>query len=147
MRLRDDFRRLWDTGFIDDLLLDVREGRAGKVVTFVVRERKRIQVVDYRGAKSLTTSAIEDALKEKEAALRLDSFYDPAKARRVEAIVKGMLAEKGRPFATVRHDAKSIGPAGPAGLVRGGRRAAREGQARGLRRQRGVLRRGPCAGA
>jgi outer membrane protein insertion porin family len=112
LRLKDDFRRLWDTGFVDDLLLDVREGRAGKVVTFVVRERKRVQIVDYRGAKSLTTSAIEDALKEKEAGLRIDSFYDLAKARRVEAIVKEMLAEKGRPFATVRHDAKSIGPAG-----------------------------------
>jgi outer membrane protein insertion porin family len=111
-RLKDDFRRLWDTGFLDDLLLDVREGRAGKIATFVVRERKRVQIVDYRGAKSLTTSAIEDALQEKEAALRLDSFYDPAKARRVESIVKAMLAEKGRPFATVRHDAKSIGPAG-----------------------------------
>ena len=59
----DDFRRLWDTGFLDDLLLDVRDGPRGKTVTFVVRERKRIQIVDYRGNKSLTTSTIEDELK------------------------------------------------------------------------------------
>ena len=49
-RLKDDFRRLWDTGFIDDLLLDVRDGPKGKVVTFVLRERKRVQIMDYRGA-------------------------------------------------------------------------------------------------
>jgi outer membrane protein insertion porin family len=111
-RLKDDFRRLWDTGFLDDMRVDVMDGEAGKVIVFTVKERKRIQIVDYRGSKALTTSAIEDKLKEKEAALRLDSFYDPSKARRVEAIIKEMLAEKGRPFATVKHDAKAVGGAG-----------------------------------
>lgn len=111
-RLREDFRRLWDTKFVDDLLLDVRDGAAGKIVTFVVRERKRVQIVDYRGNKTVTTSNIEDKLKEKEAALKIDSFYDLSKARRVEAIIREMLAEKGRPFATVKHDAKNVGGAG-----------------------------------
>jgi len=111
-RLKEDFRRLWDTGFLSDLLLDVREGRTGKVVTFVVQERKRIQIVDYRGSKSVSATNIEDKLKEEDAGLRIDSFYDPAKARRVEAIIKAMLLEKGRPFATVKHDAKAVGGAG-----------------------------------
>jgi outer membrane protein insertion porin family len=111
-RVKDDFRRLFDTGFIDDLLVDVRDGQTGKVITFVLRERKRVQIVDYRGSKSVTTSAIEDKLKELEAGIRIDSFYDPSKARKVESIIRQMLAEKGRPFATVKHDAKSIGPAG-----------------------------------
>jgi outer membrane protein insertion porin family len=111
-RLKDDFRRVWDTGFVDDMRVDVLDGAKGKVVIFTVKERKRIQIVDFRGNKSVTNTAIEDKLKEKEAILRIDSFYDPARARRVEAIIKEMLAEKGRPFATVKHDAKSIGPAG-----------------------------------
>lgn len=111
-RLKEDFRRLWDTGFLDDLLLDTRDGSKGKLVTFVVREKKRIQIVDYRGSKAVTTTAIEDKLKERDAAVRIDNFYDPAKARRVEAIIKEMLAEKGRPFATVKHDAKGVGGAG-----------------------------------
>jgi outer membrane protein insertion porin family len=111
-RLKDDFRRLWDTGFLDDMRVDVLDGEQGKVIVFTIKERKRIQIVDYRGSKALTTSNIEDKLKEKEAALRLDSFYDPAKARRVESIIKDMLAEKGRPFATVKHDAKAVGGVG-----------------------------------
>ena len=111
-RLKDDFRRLWDTGFINDLLLDVRDGPKGKLVTFVLQERKRVQIVDFRGGKSVTTTNIEDKLKELEATIRIDSFYDPSKAKKVESIIKRMLEEKGRPFATVRHDAKSIGPAG-----------------------------------
>jgi outer membrane protein insertion porin family len=111
-RLKDDFRRLWDTGFLDDLRLDVRDGERGKVATFLVQERKRVQVVDYRGHKAVSTSAIEDRLKEKELTLRLDGFYDPAKARRVEAEIKAMLLDKGRPFASVRHDTKALGGAG-----------------------------------
>ncbi len=111
-RLREDFRRLWETKFVDDLLVDVRDGASGKIVTLVVKERKRVQIVDYRGNKSVTTSSIEDKLKEKDAALRIDGFYDPSKAQRVEGIIKEMLAEKGRPFATVKHDAKNLGGAG-----------------------------------
>ena len=84
----------------------------GKIVTFRVNERKRIQIVDYRGIKSLTTTTIEDELKKREAGLKIDTFYDLGKARRVETIIKEMLAEKGRPFATVRHEAKPMGGPG-----------------------------------
>jgi outer membrane protein insertion porin family len=112
LRVKDDFRRLWDTGFLDDLRVDVTDGAAGKIVTFVVQERRRVQVVDYRGSKALSNSAIEDALKEKEAQIRLDSFYDPAKARKAEGVIRDLLRDKGRPLATVRHDVKSLGGAG-----------------------------------
>jgi outer membrane protein insertion porin family len=111
-RLRDDFRRLWETGFLDDMSLDVRDAPAGKVVTFVVRERKRIQVVDYRGSKALTATNIDDELKKRDRQLRIDTFYDIAKARQVEGVIKEMLAGKGRPFAAVRHDARNIGTSG-----------------------------------
>jgi outer membrane protein insertion porin family len=111
-RLKDDFRRLWDTGFLDDMALRVTDGPRGKVVVFQVVERKRIQIVDFRGNKAVTNTSIEEELKKREAVLRIDNFYDPAKARRVEAIIKEMLAEKGHPFATVKHDSKVVGGAG-----------------------------------
>ena len=50
-KLRDDFKRLWDTGFLDDLRIEAVDGPRGKIVSFVVTERKRIQIVDYRGSK------------------------------------------------------------------------------------------------
>jgi outer membrane protein insertion porin family len=110
-RLKADFRRLWDTGFLDDLTLEVLEGRAGRVAIFGVSERKRIQIVDYRGSKELTTSNIEDELKKRDAQIRIDTFYDLGRARKVEAIVREMLRARGRPFATVTHEAKPIGGA------------------------------------
>jgi outer membrane protein insertion porin family len=108
-QLKADFRRLWDTGFLDDLTLEVVDGAGGKVAIFGVSERKRIQIVDYRGSAELTTSAIEDELKKRDAQVRIDTFYDLARARKVEAILRDMLNAKGRPFATVRHEAKPIG--------------------------------------
>ena len=88
------------------------DGPGGKVVRFKVTERKRIQIVDFRGSKDLTTSTIEDALKKADAQVKIDTFYDPAKARKVEKIIKEMLAQKGRPFGTVKHEAKNIGGSG-----------------------------------
>ncbi len=111
-RLRQDFRRLWDTGFLDDLQVESFDVPGGKRVRFKVTERKRIQIVDYRGSKELTTSTIEDALKEADAQVKIDTFYDPAKARKVEAILKEMLAQKGRPFGSAKHEAKNIGGSG-----------------------------------
>jgi outer membrane protein insertion porin family len=110
-RLKADFRRLWDTGFLDDLTLEVVDGAHGKVVTFGVSERKRIQIVDFRGSKELTKGNIEDELKKRDAQIRIDTFYDLGRARKVEAIVREMLQAKGRPFATVKHEAKPIGGA------------------------------------
>ncbi len=113
MRLKEDFRRLWETGFLDDLSVDVQTSPSGgKVVIFVVNERKRIEIVDYRGSKALSKTTIEDELKKKDAALKVDTFYDVGKAKRVETILREMLAEKGRPFSTVRHDARPIGVSG-----------------------------------
>jgi outer membrane protein insertion porin family len=113
LRLREDFRRLWDTGFVDDLSIDVRDSpTGGKVVTFVVSERKRLQIVDFRGSRALSRTTIEDELKKKDAALKIDGFYDLGKARRVENILKEMLAEKGHPFATVKHEARPVGGSG-----------------------------------
>jgi len=111
-KLREDFKRLWDTGFLDDLQIEVVDGPGGKVVRFKVTERKRIQIVDFRGSKELTTSTIEEALKKADAQVKIDTFYDPAKARKVEKIIKEMLAQKGRPFGTVKHEAKNIGGSG-----------------------------------
>jgi len=111
-KLKEDFKRLWDTGFLDDLRIEAVDGPRGKIVSFVVTERRRIQIVDYRGSKDLTTSTIEDELKKRDAQVKIDTFYDPAKARKVESIIKEMLAAKGRPFATVKHEAKNVGASG-----------------------------------
>jgi len=111
--IRADFRRLWDAGFLENMSVEENDTASGnKILIFTVSERKRVQVVDFRGSKVLTKTQIEDKLKEKEATMKLDTFYDPSKARHAEDVIREMLKEKGRLFGTVKHDAKTIGGSG-----------------------------------
>jgi outer membrane protein insertion porin family len=112
LRLRGDFRRLWETGFLDDLRVEVADAPEGKVVTFRIAERPRVRVVDFRGSKQLSPSSITERLKAEEAALPVDHFFDRDRAKRAEGIVKRMLGEKGYLFASVRHETQPLGGSG-----------------------------------
>lgn len=111
--LKEDFQRLWAAGFLEDLSVEESDTPSGnKAILFRVRERKRIQIVDFRGSKALSKTSIEDKLKEEEATIKLDTFYDAAAVRKAEDVIRKMLLEKGRLFATVKHDARTIGGSG-----------------------------------
>src|SRR5258707_3782170 len=113
----DDFHRLWNTNFLDNLWIDMRDytfpnGAIGKIVTYNMEERQRVKIVDYVGSKKVEISKIDEKLKEANATIRLDTFIDPALVRKVEGIVRDMLREKGFQFAEVTHDIKEV-PGGP----------------------------------
>lgn len=112
-RLREDFQRLWSAGFLEDLAIEANDlANGNKAVLLRIFERKRIQIVDFRGSKALSKTTIEDKLKEKEATIRLDSFYDPAAIRKAEDVIRDLLKEKGRTFGTVKHQARVVGGSG-----------------------------------
>jgi outer membrane protein insertion porin family len=92
----EDFHRLWATGFLDDLTLEVTDGERGKIVTYVVDERPRVQALDFVGSKELSASAITEKLTEEKAEIPIDSFYDPAQVVKAEKIIRTMLVDKGR---------------------------------------------------
>jgi outer membrane protein insertion porin family len=109
----DDFHRLWNTNFLDNLWIDATDykfpnGTIGKIVTYNMEERQRVKIVDYVGSKKIEVSKIDEKLKEANAIIRLDSFIDPGLVRKVEGIVRDMLREKGFQFANVTHDIKEI---------------------------------------
>ena len=91
-----DFQELWATGFLDDLTLDVSEGSMGKIITFTVVERPRIQALDFLGSEELDASEIGEKLEEEESAIPIGSFYDPAKIVKAEEIIRALLVDKGR---------------------------------------------------
>ena len=91
-----DFHRLWATGFLDDLTLEVTDGERGKIVAYVVDERPRVQALDFVGSKELSATEVTDKLKEEKAEIPIDSFYDPAMVVKAEKIIRTMLVDKGR---------------------------------------------------
>src|SRR4029079_2977062 len=58
--LERDFMALWNTGFLDDIRLEVVDGEKGKVVTFYVREKKLVRSIDYKGLSSVQQSDVLD---------------------------------------------------------------------------------------
>ena len=106
--MRADFQRLWATNFLDDLRIEVSDytfanGVVGKIITYHMEERERVKVVNYEGTKEIDRTKIDEQLRMRSIEMRLDSFRDPAAIRRVETVLREMMAEKGFTNAEVRH--------------------------------------------
>ncbi len=107
--IRDDFKRLWATNFLDNLSIEVADyqftnGVVGKLIQYNFEERQRVKNVEYVGSKVLERSKIEDKLKEENTSIRLDTFIDPGLIRKIEGIVREMMKEKGFQSAEVTHE-------------------------------------------
>jgi outer membrane protein insertion porin family len=116
-KLRDDFRRLWGTNFLDNLWVEVLDepydnGVIGKRVIFHMEERPRVKIVDYTGSSKVERTKIDEKMKELGVALRLDSFLDEGAMRRVKSIIQDFMSEKGYQFAEITSKVEAL-PGGP----------------------------------
>jgi outer membrane protein insertion porin family len=112
-----DFKRLWATGFLDDLSIEATDylfanGVTGKIITYHLEERPRVKLVTYQGTKVIDRTQIDERLREKDLALRLDAFLDERTLSRVDKILRDMMSEKGYARAAVSH-AVTAAPGGP----------------------------------
>ena len=115
--LLDDFKRLWATGFLDNLWIETvddnfENGVPGKHVIYHMEERPRVKIVDYTGSSKVERTKIDEKMKELGISLRLDSFLDEAVVRRVQGLVKSFMADKGYEFAEVTSTVEPL-PTGP----------------------------------
>ncbi|MBI1956016.1 MAG: outer membrane protein assembly factor BamA [Acidobacteria bacterium] len=108
--LRRDFMALYNSGFFEDIVLRVEDGGTGKIVTFEVKERPTIRSIEYKGNKSVTQSDILNRFKDRRVGLTVENRFDPTVIKRAEVVLKGLLAERGRQYATVTVETKEIPP-------------------------------------
>ena len=116
-QLLGDFKRLWATNFLDNLWIETLDepfpnGVMGKRVIYHMEERPRVKIVDYTGSTKVERTKVDEKMKELGIQLRLDSFLDQSVVRRVQGIVKDLMAEKGYEFAEVTSAVEPL-PAGP----------------------------------
>ena len=109
-QLRRDFFSLYSTGLFEDIVLNVEDGEKGKIVIFEVKEKPTIRSIEYKGNKSITTSDILDRFKERKVGLSVESRFEPTRIKRAEVVLKQLLAERGRQYATVTTETKQIPP-------------------------------------
>jgi outer membrane protein insertion porin family len=109
-RLRLDLSALYETGLFEKIEISEKDGHTGKVVTFQVREKPVIRVIEFVGFKSLRSPAIEAYFKEHKIDFRVESLYDAAKLESAERALDQMIAQQGRHPGKVRTEIKQIPP-------------------------------------
>jgi outer membrane protein insertion porin family len=110
---RDDFRRLWETNFLDDLSIEATDyvfanGVVGKLITYHLEERERIKIVTFEGSKAADRGKIDEALRERSIELRPDGFKDDRTIARVKGVVRELMAEKGFVESEVTHTVTAL---------------------------------------
>ena len=108
-----DFKRLWATNFLDDLVAETHDyvfsnGVIGKVILYNMEERQRVKIVDYVGSKKVEQSKIDEELKKQNMQIRLDSFIDQGLIRKVAGVVREIYAEKGYEYAEVKPEIRPV---------------------------------------
>jgi len=109
-----DHKRLWATGFLSDLSIETQDytfsnGVTGKLVTYNMEERERVKVVTYEGIKPIGDRAkVDEQLRARSIEMRLDTFVDNGTIRRIETVLREMMAEKGFTNARVSHTVTAV---------------------------------------
>ena len=98
--VREDFRRVWDQGFLEDFVIEANDyafanGVQGKIISYKLEERERIKIVTYEGSKQIDRTKIEEELRNRSIVIAVDSLIDEQKIQRVEGVVRDLMLEKG----------------------------------------------------
>ncbi|MGA8199454.1 MAG: outer membrane protein assembly factor BamA [Candidatus Sulfotelmatobacter sp.] len=109
--LERDFNALWNTGYFEDIRFSREETPKGWRLIIQVKEKPTIREINYVGLSSVSTSDVLDRFKEAKVGLSVESQYDPTKLKKAEVAIKGLLAEHGRQFSTIRTEIRQIPPA------------------------------------
>jgi outer membrane protein insertion porin family len=109
--LERDFNSLWNTGYFEDIKILREQTPKGWRLTIQVKEKPTIREISYVGHSSVSDSDILDRFKQDKVGLVVESQYDPTRIKKAEVSIKGLLAEHGHQFATVRTERRDIPPA------------------------------------
>lgn len=107
-RLSRDLQAVYQAKFFESIEIQERDGDAGKIITFILKEKPLIRQIEYVGNKSFTESNILDEFKERKVGLTVDSQFDPSKIESAKRALKGLLLQNGRPLGTVRAEVDNL---------------------------------------
>lgn len=108
--LRRDFRTVWETGYFDDVWIELEDGDRGKIVIFWVQERPMIRSIEYEGLKSATQTEVLEKYQEEKVGIGIETPFDPTKIQRAIVVLTDLLAEKGRQYAEISYRTEDVPP-------------------------------------
>jgi outer membrane protein insertion porin family len=105
-----DFNALWNTGYFEDIRFEREQSAKGWILHIYLKERPTIREINYTGLNAVSTSDVLDRFKERKVGLSVESQYDPTKVKKAEVVLKQLLSEHGRQFASIRSEKREIPP-------------------------------------
>jgi outer membrane protein insertion porin family len=100
--LTSDVHALWDSGFFEDIQVDLTTNAAGGVVLrFIVRERPNIKAITYEGNEEIENDKLNEAIE-----IKPNTILSVPAVRRSVQKIKDAYAEKGFFLADVDYDIK-----------------------------------------
>ena len=103
--VEEGFRKLWATGFFDDIRITKEENPQGLNLTLHVKERLVLKEVIF-STKGIGKGDIEKRLEEKNLKLQAYSYFDPYKLKRAEHEIRALMTEKNYADSDVKSDVK-----------------------------------------
>jgi outer membrane protein insertion porin family len=96
-----DIRALYLLGYFDDVQFETDSASGGPIIIFAVKEKPLVRAIEYKGLHSATIAEVEQTLAASQKSLSPESPYSLTKATETAAVLKGILAKKGHPEATI----------------------------------------------
>jgi outer membrane protein insertion porin family len=109
--LERDFNALWNSGYFEDIRFEREQDPKGWKLHIYLKERPTIREITYTGLNAVSTSDVLDRFKDRKVGLSVENQYDPTKIKKAEVVLKELLSEHGRQFATIRTEIRPIPPA------------------------------------
>ncbi|HVH43828.1 MAG TPA: outer membrane protein assembly factor BamA, partial [Labilithrix sp.] len=88
--LASDVRALWDSGFFDDIEVDMTRDDRGVILRFLVRERPNIKAVEFEGNSEIENDKLQEAIE-----VKANTILSVPAVRRSVQKIKDAYAEKG----------------------------------------------------
>jgi len=88
--LASDVRALWDSGFFDDVEVDMTRDDRGLILRFLVRERPNIKSVEFEGNSEIENDKLQEAIE-----IKANTILSVPAVRRSVQKIKDAYAEKG----------------------------------------------------
>ncbi len=89
-KLRDDLKSIYKMGYFEDVRIEMEESEAGKIVTFVLKEKPVIRSIEYTGLDVFTEEEVNEA-----AQIRMGSIENSTKINHSVAEIKALYKSKG----------------------------------------------------
>jgi outer membrane protein insertion porin family len=109
--LQRDLRSVWNSGYFEDVRMEREQSAKGWLIHIYVREKPTIRTIEYHGMNSISQSDVLDRYKKVKVGLTVDSPYDPTKVIKAKNVLKELLGEHGRQFATINVQVQQVPPA------------------------------------